>query len=280
VTLYRKVGKIQEGTRITANYGPKEFELRAAGIHLLAVMPGGETVRLDTDNDGSRGGGAEQNGTLTGTVPRNLPDGSQVVVKLVVWPGETTVWLESIDFEVSDEADTSAGSTSTPTPTTEAPNKERHLRITKDVQGVSDGEVTYQFSVSGDLKPGEKAENGEVPNSASAEGRMGPTSGTDDFYFTGEITGFEPQGDAVVYLNGEQIDPSTIADVKKSSKSSQTPTIDGGDSENSDQSGEDVDIEANGSDEGIDVSVDGPGFGFPASIAALLVVAYFFIRRT
>ena len=398
IGVHRELGEVKKGSRITVNYESTNLEGSPGGPRILLHLPESDkTPRLDMDEGQSD---STRNGTLVGTVPQNLPAGTELEIRLGVWPGEITAYITDIALKSpSDTSSADSNNTSREDPNNNTDtnrndsNNRNHLRITKDEQGISDGEVTYQFSVSGDLKPGEKAENGEVHNSASAEGTMGPTSGTDDFYFTGEITGFELQGDAVVYLdgdqvdpsklaagtdgsgetgqgengtdgdssspegenylrvtkdaqgvsdgrvqyqfqvsdslrsgakaesgevtdatsakgsmgptsgtddfyftgeitgfelqgdavvylNGEQIDPSTIADVKKSSKSSQTPTIDGGNSENSDQSGEDVDIEANGSGEGIDVSVDGPGFGFPASIAALLIVAYFFIRRT
>ena len=398
IGVHRELGEVKKGSRITVNYESTNLEGSPGGPRILLHLPESDkTPRLDMDEGQSD---STRNGTLVGTVPQNLPAGTELEIRLGVWPGEITAYITDITLKPpSDMSSADSNNTNREDPNNNTDtnrndsNNRNHLRITKDEQGISDGEVTYQFSVSGDLKPGEKAENGEVHNSASAEGTMGPTSGTDDFYFTGEITGFELQGDAVVYLdgdqvdpsklaagtdgsgetgqgengtdgdssspegenylrvtkdaqgvsdgrvqyqfqvsdslrsgakaesgevtdatsakgsmgptsgtddfyftgeitsfelqgdavvylNGEQIDPSTIADVKKSSKSSQTPTIDGSNSENSDQSGEDVDIEANGSGEGIDVSVDGPGFGFPASIAALLIVAYFFIRRT
>jgi hypothetical protein len=72
----------------------------AAGLHLFAVTPSGETILLDRENDdSSQGGGSEQNGTVTGTVPRTLPDGSHVMLKLVIWPGETTVWVNDLTIE-------------------------------------------------------------------------------------------------------------------------------------------------------------------------------------
>ena len=189
-------------------------------------------------------------------------------------PSELAAGTEGSGEAGQGEGDTDGDSSS--------PEGENYLRITKDEQGVSEGKVQYQFVVSNSLRSGEKAESGEVTAATSAKGSMGPARGTDDFYFTGEVTGFELQGDAVVYLNGEEIDPADLGSAESLSKASQTPESAESLSKASQtsESPEGVEVEANGSGEGIDVSVDGPGFGFPVSIAALLVVVYLFARRT
>jgi hypothetical protein len=87
-----------------------------------------------------------------------------------------------------------------------------YVEITKEPDSVEYSEVEYRFTVTGELMSGPEAENGEIVNSTTAKGRMGPKRGTDDFYFSGEIRNFNLDGDAVIYLNGNQRDPTELAE--------------------------------------------------------------------
>ena len=89
---WREVGPLAAGTEIRVEYGPERFEYNAAGLHLYVIDGDGDRTRLDIDNSGA----GEQNGTLVGTVPRDLGPDAELELKLVIWPGETTVYVDSV----------------------------------------------------------------------------------------------------------------------------------------------------------------------------------------
>jgi hypothetical protein len=91
VRMSRAVEGLSAGDRVVVNYAPERFAYAEAGLTLRLVTPDGETIGLDAENDHGRA--REQNGTMVGTVPRDLPAGSRVQIRLRIWPGETTVYV-------------------------------------------------------------------------------------------------------------------------------------------------------------------------------------------
>ena len=70
------------------------------------------------------------------------------------------------------------------------------------------GTIQYAFSVSGELEPGPQATSEDVVSGNQAEGAVG-VPGTDDFRFSGDVTGFSSSGPAVVTINGEEVEDPT-----------------------------------------------------------------------
>ena len=69
--------------------------------------------------------------------------------------------------------------------------------------------TNYEFTVSGDLEAGPEfdTDGTDVISGSTGRGRVN-TTGSDDFYFGGEITRFERDGELEVYVDGEQADPN------------------------------------------------------------------------
>jgi hypothetical protein len=72
----------------------------------------------------------------------------------------------------------------------------------------------YEFSVSGTVTPGEDAdlEGARYPDEISGTTVTGSLAqlGRDNFYFFGEITNFELEGPADVFVDGQQVDPGAF----------------------------------------------------------------------
>jgi hypothetical protein len=86
---------------------------------------------------------------------------------------------------------------------------ERHaLRVTK--RGAAVGRVDFEVSASGDVSAGGDFESTDEIDGQTARGRIGPESGTDTVLFTGEITSFDLDGDATVYLDGRRVSPDEL----------------------------------------------------------------------
>ena len=68
--------------------------------------------------------------------------------------------------------------------------------------------TTYEFAVSGALEAGPDFDTDGTDgiDGSSAQGQVN-TTGSDDYYFGGEVTRFERDGDLEVYVNGEEVDP-------------------------------------------------------------------------
>lgn len=88
----------------------------------------------------------------------------------------------------------------------ESGNLENTVTVTKE--GAEDGLGAFAVWVSGMI---EAAENEEaVVQGDRAMDWVGPNSGSDELRFSGEITRFLFKGEAVVRLNGEEIDPGSL----------------------------------------------------------------------
>lgn len=122
------------------------------------------------------------------------------------------------DDGTSDDGSTDDGDSTTP------PNN-----ITIQGSGYTNP-VEYTFSVSEVLEKGPEADDADTVEGTTASGVCG---GTDDYYFGGEITAFDMTGDGTVYVNGEQVDPSTLGSDSGGSSDGGDSTDDGGDSTDS-----------------------------------------------
>ncbi len=113
VQAWREVGPLSAGTTISATYEPTRFEYAAAGVSLRLYVPSEtRTIQLDKDSD-NESGDYEQDGRLSGTVPENLPAETQVELHLVIWPGDTEVWVDRVS--VGAETTPTASFDSSPT---------------------------------------------------------------------------------------------------------------------------------------------------------------------
>lgn len=96
------------------------------------------------------------------------------------------------------------------------------------IDSTGDERVFYEVTVSGSIELGEEANpvEAEVPDSASGNTASGSVlGGTDDFFFTGEITNIEIEGgSADVYVNGERIDPDDVEGTTTTTADTETMT--------------------------------------------------------
>jgi len=100
IMAWKEVGPLSAGTTVTANYAPERFEYSAASLFLRAVIPGEGGVVGDRESD--EGQNPEQDGTLEIEIPRDLPAETQIEFELVIWPGDTTVWIQDVRSLVDD----------------------------------------------------------------------------------------------------------------------------------------------------------------------------------
>ncbi|PSQ04799.1 hypothetical protein BRC92_03795 [Halobacteriales archaeon QS_4_69_31] len=113
IQTWRSVDSLEKEDEITVQYSPSRFAYNEAGLKLFVITPEDEWVKLDEDND-QEGGNYEQDGTLKGTVSNNYPDGAEIGIHLVIWPGETTVWVEEVKAVRSGQTDTLPGTSTSP----------------------------------------------------------------------------------------------------------------------------------------------------------------------
>lgn len=85
-------------------------------------------------------------------------------------------------------------------------DEERTLRVTKE--GAAEGIGAFVVSVSGDVDPGDDAE--AVASGSTVLDFVGPETGTDRFRFTGDVSTFVLKGEASVFLDGNEVDPSEL----------------------------------------------------------------------
>ncbi|MEZ3163923.1 VWD domain-containing protein [Halorubrum sp. RMP-47] len=108
IGVARNATGLSNGTRITARYESSTFASEPGNIRLLLYPPGNYNQNeIQLANEG------DPDGVLSGTVPRDLPAGTQVRVGAAVWPGEYTIYVtnitateppESIDLSLADDA--------------------------------------------------------------------------------------------------------------------------------------------------------------------------------
>ena len=87
------------------------------------------------------------------------------------------------------------------------------LALAHTLTVVSGSEIasTYRFTVSGGLSAAPEAEPLEVDDNISGPSAEGAVrNGTDSYRFSGTVTDFDLHGDAVVYLDGEQVSPDRL----------------------------------------------------------------------
>ena len=95
IGVYREVGELEEGSRIVVNYESSNLEGKHGGPRLLLHLPESDkSVKIDMDP-----GSDDPDGKLAGTVPRDLPAGTELEARLGVWPGEITVYITDITVQ-------------------------------------------------------------------------------------------------------------------------------------------------------------------------------------
>lgn len=92
IGVYRPVNELREGMRIIANYESSNLAGSPGGPRIFLHTPDGSKHKIDADP----GGQEDTDGRLAGTVPKNMPEGTEVEVRLGVWPGEITVFVKNI----------------------------------------------------------------------------------------------------------------------------------------------------------------------------------------
>lgn len=145
VGVYRPVNGLEEGTVIRVEYESPNLDGSPGGPRILLHLPNGEeSLKLDHDP-----GEREHNGTLVGTVPRDLPDGTELEVRLGVWPGEIDTYVTSITVEEPEQtgdsdqtdstADTAGSDDSSDADSTEETDSNDQESDDSDEQNAGDG---------------------------------------------------------------------------------------------------------------------------------------------
>ena len=96
VGVYRTFNGLKEGMIIRARYESSNLRGEPGGPRILLHTPDGESTQLDRDSGGGGDSSPDTDGLLEGTVPRDFPDGTDVEVRLGVWPGEIDVYVTQI----------------------------------------------------------------------------------------------------------------------------------------------------------------------------------------
>lgn len=94
VGVYRAFDGLDEGMTIRATYESPNLQGSPGGPRILLHTPDGETHNLDWD----KGQSNDTDGTLEGTVPRDVPDGTDLEIRLGVWPGEIDVYVTRVEI--------------------------------------------------------------------------------------------------------------------------------------------------------------------------------------
>ena len=103
---------------------------------------------------------------------------------------------------------------------------EEESQITFEHTG--EGRGSYTVTVSGSIEAGSEAdlEDAQSVDRVSARRATGSVAegGTDDFFFTGEITSLEVDGPITVYVDGQQVDPDRIGGRTTTATATETAT--------------------------------------------------------
>ncbi|MFB6192162.1 MAG: hypothetical protein ABEI11_02440, partial [Haloarculaceae archaeon] len=145
IGLYRQVGPLEEDTRIVAHYESPNLEGEPGGPRLLLHYPDGSTTTIDRDWGGGGSHASEHNGTLVGTVPDEVPEGTYLEFRLGVWPGEITTYVENVSVGTEDDVEGVALSLRPAEPSI-APDE----TVTYDVvaEGADQGVGSYDLTVN------------------------------------------------------------------------------------------------------------------------------------
>lgn len=95
IGVWKTTTAIPKNTRIEAKYESDNLAGSPGGPRLFFHLPDGGRIRLDFD----QGGEGESDGQLSGTVPRDIPSGTDLEFRLGVWPGEIKVYCTEIAAE-------------------------------------------------------------------------------------------------------------------------------------------------------------------------------------
>lgn len=186
------------------------------------------------------------------------------------------------------------------------------------IGGSPESKVNYEFTYEGSVERSGKSHGAPIADrhvtidpdvdeitDSRVNGRLG--GGGDAYLVAGEVTGFELDGDAEVYLNGKQVDPATFGDVPDEETSTATPTVtktspsstrvttasttqtatpslvtpvtettEGGDSPTADTQTKNGEVLGGTNTE---TNSSGPGFSLAAALVALLVAVSFLYRQ-
>jgi hypothetical protein len=197
-------GTLSNAVSIDGRYadGPVNYRLTVSG-DLQKSDVGESTIDADDSIDGS---------TATGTVEVDDSDSydfSGEISELVL-DRDTTIWynggqldssMYTVDASAFDSTDDSSGDSSD--------DLARELVIDG---GTHDHWTYYDFTVGGGLEKAEidgaSINDGDAVSGSSAEGFV--AGGADAYRFSGDISEFNLDGDADVYVDGEPVDLSTL----------------------------------------------------------------------
>jgi len=96
VGVYRTFDGLEEGMTIRARYESPNLRGEPGGPRILLHTSDGESTQLDRDPGGGGDSSPDTDGLLEGTVPEDIPDGTDVEIRLGVWPGDIDVYVTQI----------------------------------------------------------------------------------------------------------------------------------------------------------------------------------------
>jgi hypothetical protein len=183
-----------EGTGVTANY---EFTVSE------------ELQRTDSVESWDDVSGSTVNGYVTETSDYDAFEFSGEVTDFAFLEGDATVYVNGTEVDPS---------------TLGASTLDRSIRL--QGTGVT---ANYEFTVSGDLEEAnDSLQSWDDVSGSTATGYVTETSHEDGFNFSGEVTDFTfLQGEADVYVDGTQVDPSTLGDTASDTQLPNSLSIDG-----------------------------------------------------
>ncbi|QLH81187.1 right-handed parallel beta-helix repeat-containing protein [Halosimplex pelagicum] len=106
-----------------------------------------------------------------------------------------------------DSSDSSSGNGSSGDGSTDGSSGDGSTR-TLTIDGSDADRTDYRFSVDGTISPTDSIGDGDTIDGTTATGFV--NGGTDRYEFTGPVTDFTRDGDAIVLVDGQQVDPTEL----------------------------------------------------------------------
>ena len=152
---------------------------------------------------------------------------------------------DTSDSESDSSTDSSTDDSTTDGSTDDGSTTDSGLPNTVSIQGVTTDQVSYELTVGGALEKstamGASINDNDTVDGSTATGQV--AGGVDSYAYEGEITAFSLDGDADVFVDGEQVDPASLGgtdsgtdDTTTDSGTDETTTDSGTDDSTSDTS--------------------------------------------
>lgn len=167
IGLSRSVDAMKEGTEVTAHYESPDLRGQPGGPRIVIHPWKGDSFTIDMDNGGGGSAQPDTDGTLRGTLPRDMEAGAQIEIRLGVWPGSITVFVTRVSVAPPSSPVTEtprpqdrSDRTGTPTDSTSDGDKDARdgdgLSFVTDIErvrscGLTCREITLSMTNTGDI---------------------------------------------------------------------------------------------------------------------------------